>query len=92
MNEKLPRAADAGRHVREIIDRAREHHDRTGEWPPDPLLDEIEEIRREILAENGNDWRRVLQWHREQDELFDRQNPNTRFVEKQTISADASGR
>lgn len=91
MNEKLPHAGDVGRTVREFIEWAREHHARTGEWPPDPLLDEVEQVRREILAENGNDWQKVLQWHREQDELFARQNPNARFAEERSISADASG-
>ncbi|HLM69438.1 MAG TPA: hypothetical protein VK358_17995 [Longimicrobium sp.] len=31
------------------------------------MLDEIDEARREIMAEHGNDWRRVLQHYVEQD-------------------------
>jgi hypothetical protein len=73
-----------------FVQRAIEHHERTGEWPPDPILDEIDEIRREIMAEHGNDWRKVLQWHREQDELFVQQNPNARFAEKPVRSGGAS--
>jgi hypothetical protein len=49
--------------VREFIERAREHHARTGEWPPDPLLDEVEEMRRRVEAEHGNDPRKVLEWY-----------------------------
>lgn len=41
--------------VGDFIERAREHHARTGEWPPDPLLDEIDEMRRRVQAEHGND-------------------------------------
>ena len=93
MSDKLPPDfEDAGRHVREYIEWAREHHARTGEWPPDPLLDEVYEMRRQIMAEHGNDWRKVLQWHREQDELFAQQNPNARFVEKRSTSAGVNGR
>ena len=39
---------------------ALEHHARTGEWPPDPLLDEVAEMRRQILAEHDNDYNKVL--------------------------------
>ena len=49
--------------VRDFIERAREHHARTGQWPPDPLLDELEEQRRRVEAEHGNDPRKVLEWH-----------------------------
>jgi hypothetical protein len=42
------------------------------------------------MAEHGNDWRKVLQWHREQDELFVKQNPNARFAEKPVRSGGAS--
>jgi hypothetical protein len=37
----------------------------------DAMLDEIDEARREIMAEHGNDWRKVLEYYRE----LDRQNP-----------------
>lgn len=77
--------------VRETIEHAREHHARTGEWPPDPLLDEVAEMRRKIMAEHGNDWRKVLQWHREQDRLFAQQNPNAKYAERRGASAGARG-
>jgi hypothetical protein len=76
--------------VRETIAHAREHHARTGEWPADPVLDEVAEIRREIMAEHGNDWRKVLRWHLEQDRLFVQQNPNARFAEKPARPVGAS--
>ncbi|HEY0017378.1 MAG TPA: hypothetical protein VGC13_13795 [Longimicrobium sp.] len=74
-----------------FVARAREHHARTGEWPPDPLLDEIDEIRREIMAEHDNDWRKVLRWHVEQDKLFAEQNPNARFASKRNQATGVSG-
>src|SRR3712207_2489590 len=78
--------------VDEFIQRAREHHARTGEWPPDPLLDEVADMRRQIMAEHGNDWRKVLQWHIEQDRLFVEQNPDAKLVERRSASAGVSGR
>jgi hypothetical protein len=77
--------------VREFIEQAREHHARTGEWPPDPLLDEVAEMRRKIMAEHGNDWRKVLQWHVEQDKLYAQQHPDARFLEKPDRSAIVTG-
>lgn len=74
-----------------FVARAREHHARTGEWPPDALLDEVDEMRRRIMAEHGNDWRKVLRWHIEQDRLFVQQNPNAKFAEKRGASAGVSG-
>lgn len=38
----------------------------------DAVLDEIDEARREILAEHGNDWEKVLEHYVE----LDRQNPD----------------
>jgi hypothetical protein len=32
-------------------------------WPPDPLLDEVDEARRLIMAEHGNDYRKVLAFY-----------------------------
>jgi hypothetical protein len=29
----------------------------------DAMLDEIDEARREIMAEHGNDWRKVLEYY-----------------------------
>jgi hypothetical protein len=77
--------------VREDIERARQHHARTGEWPPDPLLDEVAEMRRKIMAEHDNDWRKVLRWHVEQDKLFVQQNPNARFASKRNQATGVSG-
>lgn len=70
-----------------FVERAREHHARTGEWPPDPLLDEVDEMRRKIMAEHGNDWRKVLRWHVEQDKLYAQQHPNAKFLKKPDRSA-----
>lgn len=47
----------------DYVRRALEHHARTGEWPPDPLLDEVHEMRRRVEAEHGNDPRKVLEWY-----------------------------
>ena len=38
----------------------------------DAVLDEVDEARREIMAEHGNDWRKVLEHYVETD----RQNPD----------------
>jgi ribosomal 50S subunit-associated protein YjgA (DUF615 family) len=38
----------------------------------DAVLDEVDEARREIMAEHGNDWRKVLEHYVE----LDRQNPD----------------
>jgi hypothetical protein len=51
-----------------FVQRALEHHARTGEWPPDPLLDEVAEMRRAVLAEHGNDYRKLWAWYVEQDQ------------------------
>lgn len=32
-------------------------------WPPDPLLDEVDDARRRIMAEHGNDYRKVLAFY-----------------------------
>ncbi|HST63112.1 MAG TPA: hypothetical protein VLK84_30665 [Longimicrobium sp.] len=63
--------AELGRERREYVERATQYHAEHGVWPPDPLLDEIDEARREIMAEHGNDWRKVLEYYVE----LDRQNP-----------------
>jgi hypothetical protein len=84
-----PREEDF-RTVREYIEAARQYHARTGEWPPDPLLDEVDEMRRRIMAEHGNDWRKVVRWHVEQDKLFREQNPNAKYAEKRGPSAGVS--
>lgn len=44
-----------------FVRRALDHHARTGEWLPDPLLDEVAEMRRNVLAEYGGDYRKLWQ-------------------------------
>lgn len=78
--------------IREFIEAAREYHARTGEWPPDPLLDEIDEVRRRIMAEHGNDYRKVLQWYVEVGQQYARENPDAVFPQKLDRSAGVSGR
>lgn len=39
-------------------------------WPPDPLLDEVEEARRRILAEHGGDYRKVFEFYMEDQKRF----------------------
>lgn len=34
----------------------------------DPLLEEVDEMRRRIMAEHGNDYRKVLEWYVRMDE------------------------
>ncbi len=53
---------------REYVERARQYHAEHVVWPPDPLLEEVDEMRRQIMAEHGNDWRKVLAWYGELDE------------------------
>ena len=77
--------------VREYIEAARQYHAQTGEWPPDPLLDEVAEMRRKVMAEHGNDWRKLLRWYIEQDKLNAEQNPNAESGERRDTSAGVSG-
>lgn len=58
-----PEVAEAVQSVREQIEAARRHHAATGEWPPDPLLDELEEMRLGIMAEHGYDLEKVGRWY-----------------------------
>lgn len=67
--------AEFGRRYRASVERARQHYERNGTWPPDPLLDEVRAARREILAEHGGDWSKVLDSYVE----LDKKNPE-RFV------------
>jgi hypothetical protein len=39
-------------------------------WPPDPLLDEVNEARLQILAEHGNDYRKVWAYYIEQEKHY----------------------
>lgn len=68
--------SEASRRAKEYIEAARRHHAQTGEWPPDPLLDEVAEMRRHILAEHGNDYQKVLDWYIQLGEQHARQNGN----------------
>jgi hypothetical protein len=34
-------------------------------WPPDPLLDEVEEVRMRILEEHGGDYHKVFEFYME---------------------------
>jgi hypothetical protein len=62
----------------EFVAQAIEYERETGEWPPDPLLDEIDEWRREIMAEQGNGYGRVLEYYRQLDKRYAEQKPNTK--------------
>jgi hypothetical protein len=57
----------AREHYDAFVQRALEHHARTGEWPPDPLLDEVAEMRRNVLAEYGGDYRKLWESYVELD-------------------------
>jgi hypothetical protein len=39
-------------------------------WPPDPLLDEVDEARRRILAECDNDPKKVMESYLEYQKQF----------------------
>lgn len=80
------------RTIREYIEAATQYHARTGEWPPDPLLDEVAEMRRKVMAEHGNDWRKLLRWYVEQDKLHAEQNPGAELADRPDASAGVSGR
>jgi hypothetical protein len=88
-NESQPVALDdfepwkAGESHDEFVQRALEHHARTGEWPPDPLLDEVAEMRRNVLAEHGNDYRKLWAWYVEQDQQAAEREAAVSTAEKQ---------
>jgi hypothetical protein len=84
--------AELCREYDEYVERARQYHAQHGEWPPDPLLDEVADMRRQIMAEHGNDWRRVLQWHVEQDKLYVQENGGAAKPAIPDESAAVSGR
>jgi hypothetical protein len=84
--------AELGREYDEYVERARQYHAEHGVWPPDPLLDEVADMRRQIMAENGNDWRKVLQWHVEQDRLYGQRNGDSTTPAVPDESAAVSGR
>lgn len=66
----------------EFVERARQYHARTGEWPPDPLLDEVAEMRRNVLAEYGGDYRKLWQSYVELD----------RQAAEQEVESDPAGK
>lgn len=81
-----------------FVKRALEHHARTGEWLPDPLLDEVAEMRRKIMAEHDNDYDKVLDWYVELGKQRPKKNGRARHMgdqdgssEKPGVSAQASG-
>lgn len=39
-------------------------------WPPDPLLDEVDEARLQILAEHDDDYRKVLEYYMEEQKHY----------------------
>lgn len=84
--------AELGSEYRAYVERARQYHALHGVWPPDPLLDEVDEMRRRIMAEHGQDWRKVLQWHLERDERYAQQNEVAPKPECQDPSAAVTGR
>ena len=83
--------SDDRKFVREYIERARRHHEETGEWLPDPLLDEVAEMRRRIMARHDNDYRKVLRWYVELGRQHARNGGQPR-VEEQDQSTGVSGR
>ena len=66
-----------------FVERALEHHARTGEWLPDPLLDEVAEMRRSVLAEYGGDYRKLWQSYVDLDRQAAEQEAGSRSAEKQ---------
>ena len=79
---RSPLDTRASKKVKDYIEAARQHHARTGEWPPDPLLDEVAEMRRQILAEHDNDYGKVLDWYVE----LGKQRTKERTAGEQTIA------
>ncbi|HLM69439.1 MAG TPA: hypothetical protein VK358_18000 [Longimicrobium sp.] len=84
--------ADCFRVIDEYTEYARQYHAEHGVWPPDPLLDEVADMRRQIMAENGNDWRKVLQWHLDQDRLHRQQHDGEKMPAIEENSPAVSGR
>lgn len=52
--------AEFGKRYQAFVERAMQYHEQHGVWPPDPLLDEVDEMRWRIMAKHGGDWRKVL--------------------------------
>jgi hypothetical protein len=73
----------ADQRVKDFIERALDHHARTGEWLPDPLLDEVAEMRRNVLAEYGGDYRKLWASYVEHDRQAAEQEAPSPIAEKQ---------
>lgn len=78
--------------VGDFIERALEHHARSGEWPPDPLLDEVDEMRQQVMARHGNDPRKVLEWYVERGHEQVLANSSSSHPESPDRSAGVRGR
>jgi hypothetical protein len=77
----------AGQRVKDFIERALDHHAQTGEWLPDPLLDEVAEMRRNVLAEYGGDYQKLWQSYIDLDREGAEQEAASSTAEKQKRSA-----
>jgi hypothetical protein len=74
--------------VGDLIERAREHHARTGEWPPDPLLDELDEMRRRVQAEHGNDpWKLLAYYNQAGSRLLEQNGCASETAERDASAA-----
>jgi hypothetical protein len=76
----------------EFVQRAIEFEAENGFWPPDPLLDEVAEMRRRVLAEHGNDYQKVLEWYVELGKQRAAQNGNSANGAKHNGVGSVSGR
>jgi hypothetical protein len=75
-----------------FVEHALQHHARTGEWLPDPLLDEVAEMRRRVLARHGNDYQKVLEWYVELGKQRAAQNGAAENGAKRNGAGGVSGR
>jgi hypothetical protein len=66
-----------------FVQRAIAFEAKHGVWPPDPLLDEVAEMRRAVLAEHGDDYRKLWAWYVEQDRQAAEQEANLNRAGKQ---------
>lgn len=78
LSEEMRRTLES---VGEFIERAREHHARTGEWPPDPLLDEVDEMRRRVAAADGYGLRKYRELMEVQEAETARHDPDRAAAE-----------
>lgn len=66
-----------------FVQRAIEFEAKHGVWPPDPLLDEVAEMRRSVLAEFGGDYCKLWQSYVELDRQAAEQEAALPTAEKQ---------